>query len=381
MSAFRTPEMAFVAAAAAWPRDDADRAAMATHATQVSDWDRVLRLARVHQVIALVADAASAAAEVEPSLIPAETRVALTAEARSLLALALLQAHETARLAAMLATQGVAASALKGAATAMAAFGKQGLRHATDIDLLVAEDDVPRALAALTGEGYAINGDLAEAKRRGHKDVVLRHPLRGITLELHWRLFQNIRLMPVPNTRVIVDVLPGSPVTTLSPLDEALYLAAHGGEHGWARLKWLADLTALLRRGAVDATTLYETARKRGLARMVGPGLVLAHRIHGTPLPSRLARDCARSWRLRRLIALSWQCLCGAEDGRELTERNGATTAKNLSHYLFSTDPRALWYELRFDLLDRPEGQRLPARAAMLAMRLLHRAPPTRTAP
>lgn len=369
MSAFRTPEMAFVAAAAAWPRQPQDLAALARIAAQGPDWDLVARLARVHHVVALVADALATLPDA-PQL-----RAALAAEARPMLGIALRQARESARLVALLGRHLIATTVLKGAATAATAFGRPGLRQSVDIDLLVPQSQVSAAAALLSGEGYELEGELRDALRRGQKDLVFYHQATDTTLELHWRLFQNPRLLPVPPQTVPVAILPGREVPTLPPLEEAIYLCAHGGEHGWARLKWLADLTALIRSGRIDAASLYDAARRRRLSRMVGPGLVLAHRVHGAPLPPALERDMARDWRMRRLVELSWQCLAGAEDGRELTEREGGTTLKNLSHYLFSADPRNLWHEMRYDLLDRPEGQGLLARIAGLAARLLARKP------
>ncbi|MDF8332459.1 nucleotidyltransferase domain-containing protein [Novosphingobium cyanobacteriorum] len=369
MMPFRTPEMAFVAAACAWPRGPADLATLNRIAAGKPDWQLVARLARVHHVVALVADALASLPEAPP------LRASLAAEAMPLLGIALRQAHETARLVALLGSHLIPTTVLKGAATAARAFGRPGLRQSIDIDLLVPQSQVSAASALLSGEGYVLEGDLQDALRRGHKDLLFHHPGTDTTLELHWRLFQNPRLLPVPAQTVPVEILPGRDVATLPPLEEAIYLCAHGGEHGWARLKWLVDLTALIRCGRIDAQELYETARRRRLTRMVGPGLVLAHRVHGTPLPPALERDMARDWRMRRLVDLSWQCLAGAEDGRELTEREGGTTLKNLSHYLFSADPRNLWHEMRYDLLDRPEGQGLLARIAGLATRLLIRKP------
>lgn len=368
MKPFRTPEMAYVAAACAYPRRAADRARLSPTPQMEStlDWSLVARLAAAHHVTALVADAAPPAAD------PA--RAALAAAIPALLAEALRHAHETHRLAALLEAAGIPVTVLKGAVTAMAAFGRQGLRQAIDIDLLVAPGDVPSALALLAAQGYRLEADPAEAHRRGHKDLPLWHPMRDITLELHWRLFQNPRILPVPAARARVDILPGRSVATLCPLDEALYLCCHGAEHGWERLKWLADLTALLRRGVVQADTLYARARAAGLARMVGPGLVLAHRLHATPLPARLARDLRTDWRMRRLLALAWRTLAGHEDGRTLEQRPGGATAKNLSHYLFSADPRRLWHEARYDLRDRPAGQGLAARLAQIWHNLRRRA-------
>lgn len=344
MSPFRTPEMAFVAAATLWPRGEVERDAMAALAKTGLNMPLLGKLARRHHVSALVASAMPGG---------------VVDDARPLLTQALRHALETARLSGMLEDAGVQVIVVKGAATALSAFGQHGCREALDIDLLVPPDQVGTARRVLEGCGYRARS----APRAHEKDLALHHPETRMIVELHWRLFQNPRVLAdAAHSHRRADLLPGRSVAVLDPTVEALYLCCHGGEHGWERLKWLADIAALIRSGQIDAATLYDEARRRRLARMVGPGLLLAHRVYATPLPPMLARDLKRDWRLRRLAAVAWDCLAGAEDAAELADREGAATRKNLSHYLFSADPRRLWHEARYDLLDSPSGESFGAR-------------------
>ena len=79
-------------------------------------------------------------------------------------------------------------------------------------------------------------------------DVELMSRERNISVELHWRLTYNMALLRGIDARVKTQevALPGGAVRTLA--DDALfaYLCADGALHGWARLKWLADLNAWL---------------------------------------------------------------------------------------------------------------------------------------
>lgn len=341
---FLTAEMACLATATLWPRGEVERDRLAELALVGLNMPLLARLARRHHVSALVASAVPAC----PIPTPA-----------GLLAKGLRLARETARLSALLEAAGVQVTVLKGAATALSAFGQIGFREALDIDLLVPPDHVEAAMRVLQDCGY--RADAPPAAR--DKDIALHHAETAMIVELHWRLFQNPRVLDdaAQSTRRM-EMLPGYPVSVLDPLIEALYLCCHGGEHGWERLKWLADISALIRGGHVDIDVLYDEARQRRLSRMVGPGLLLAHRVYGTPLPPALARDLKRDWRMRRLADVAWDCLAGAEDGAELLDREGAVTRKNLSHYLFSADPRRLWHEARHDLFDGPLGEPFGAR-------------------
>lgn len=374
---FATPEMAFVAAATAWPRDARTRGEVRQRASRVLDWDRMLRLVSCHHVAGLVASAVDDAG----ITLPAAARQALAEDAWTMAAGELRLAFMTGRLCALLEAADIPVQVLKGAATATQAFGGFGLRHSTDIDLLVHPRTIPAAAALLAREGFErtepgapLPGTDDAGPGMRNKDIVLWNPAVGITVELHWRLFQNPSILPdvFDAAPMPVELFPGTRIHALpQPLD-ALYLCLHGGEHGWARLKWLADIAALLRSGKADAATIYADARRRGLHRMAGPGLALAHRIYGTPLPIELAGALRRDWRMRKLVDVSMRCLAGDEDGRELEERPSATTIKNLSHYLVSSDPRHLWRELRYDLADRPAdraGEAGLARFARLARR------------
>lgn len=357
---FATRELAFVAAATRWPRSPADTARTAAIATTVSDWPLVLRLTETHRVVGLVADAVGM---LPGDALPPPDRAALLAEARAQAVDDLRYAHETVRLVHAFEAAEIAVVVLKGAAVAREVFGRFGLRSSIDIDLLVAPADVAEAARILGRMGLARTEPAADASHADlrdrlarHKDFVFWNDRNGHTVELHWRLFQNPMILPAitPMLGRPMELLSGENVPVLPLRTTALYLCVHGGEHGWARLKWLADIGALLRAGAVDADMLYADACTHKVRRMVGPGLVLAHRIYDTALPTALVRHLRHDWRMRRLVDVAWTCLVGEEDGRELEERAFATTRKNLSHYLVSAHPRHLWREFWFDVHDAP---------------------------
>jgi Uncharacterised nucleotidyltransferase len=96
----------------------------------------------------------------------------------------------TARVAAILERQGVAAVPFKGSALARAAYADPALRSpSVDLDLLVRPDDVPAAIEALSHAGYEPPADalwsdglpgLFECSLRARDDWLP-------TIDLHWR--------------------------------------------------------------------------------------------------------------------------------------------------------------------------------------------------
>ena len=114
------------------------------------DWERLI--------------AGAAAWEVEPvafhnllefgDALPGSVREVASNRERSGRAIALTRALVTRELVAALSDAGIHALAVKGAALAVMAYGDVSMRTYSDIDLLVASDDILRARATMVDLGY-----------------------------------------------------------------------------------------------------------------------------------------------------------------------------------------------------------------------------------
>lgn len=88
------------------------------------------------------------------------------------------------------------------------------------------------------------------------------HGASGIIVELHWRLTNNPRLLPPEAARSRQKIVLGDFAgVTLGPDDLLLYLSVRGAKHHWFRLKWLADVHALLARCDAGALAAFSNAR------------------------------------------------------------------------------------------------------------------------
>lgn len=198
---------------------------------------------------------------------------------------------------------------LKGPVVGLEAYGDALVRDGRDVDVLVAPADVAMAAEALERHGLSWRGlrvpgpDALANGGRDHLAFTERLPLlkdvtltwRGVTVEVHWRLTENERLMPVeaewlrdPRRVAVADVLtPVLPFTT-----GWRYLLVHGSCHRWMRLKWLADVTAIaLRHPALVTRDALARLTATGLERCVASGLLVAERVLG-----RFLTDEAREW-------------------------------------------------------------------------------------
>jgi hypothetical protein len=77
---------------------------------------------------------------------------------------------------------------------------------------------------------------------------------------------------------------------TLSEGDLFSYLCTHGTVSRWFRLKWLADIQALLSgKSPEEVARLFDAARSRGAERAAGLALRLCRRLWDLPLPAAVA--------------------------------------------------------------------------------------------
>ena len=266
-----TREFRLVAACCLWPPSDGRDARIRTLAAEPLDWSLVMRLAVRHRVEGLV----SAAFERAGVQLPAAESARLAERARAVAQRSLAQAAESARLQALFDGAGLANLLLKGAAVEALAYGALGRKDAWDIDLLVDPTNIDAAIGVLADAGYEVSaptglspGQFATFVALA-RECELQHAQSGQTVELHWGLADGPVLLPGLSVgSPSQDARVGSLTFRALARDELVaYLCVHGAMHGWARLKWLADLAALI--AAEDDGSL---AALVGRARALGAG-------------------------------------------------------------------------------------------------------------
>lgn len=325
------------------------------------DWRRMLALAERHRVIPALADAVRA----RRMAVPEPFGAALTAGETSAVFDEMAQTATLGEIVGALETDGIAVIVLKGVPLSLAIHGRLGMRTSRDIDLLVAAQDMAPACSRLAAMGFAPRTPLdtrpASLNRliRRQKDIELLSDARRQIVELHWRLFDNRRLMP-QSARPSADrvTLPtGIACSVLPPASNIAYLAIHGAQHGWSRLKWLCDIAGLATLSGPDRIAAhYDDMTVREGRRALAQALILSHWLFGSPLPASVARDHARDWRIRVLVRVALRVMTAA-GADELETIPFGSTHKNLSHYLLRTDPAYLAEEVVFDLLHAaPDG-------------------------
>jgi hypothetical protein len=282
-----TPELALLLVLLRWPAAPAAVAPRLTNPA-VIDWPMFLALVRRHRVVSLVAATLSKAetAGVELGAEGAAAAETLRRHARALARGSLGQIAETVRLMRLLAEAGITCVQLKGAPLSVRAFGQPLLRDGRDIDLLLESRHLPRADALLALAGYrrlkpeAGFGWWSQALYQRYSHEYVFAAASGVTVELKTRLQPAAGLLPLPVADVLrratVVEVAGARLATLGDADMMVYLCAHASRHCWFRLKWLADIGALLG-GPELANGLMADADRLGLAVPALEALRLAH--------------------------------------------------------------------------------------------------------
>ncbi len=339
------------------------------------DWHAFVELVERHRVAPLAFDGLGLAGVEVPADTLAELRaLAFRDRAGALRFVALLD-----RVQRILKAADVEVATIKGPTLAKLAFGDVTLRQSRDLDMLIAVEDVATAIAALRGEGFELvhpaslpTGRHLAVWKTVSKDVSLVDRASGLLVEVHWRLTANPRLLPPVKaaSRRRMD-LGGIAADTLGDDKLLLYLCIHGAQHSWFRLKWLADVHALLARGGPQAIDrFYARAVSQGLAVPAGQMLLLLHAVYGVVLPDAVAQRARASRRVRWLTAIALDML------RMTEEPEGdrvASTRMAIAPLLLRREARYVVSQAAALLIDWPIALALGGSRAALAVSIAMR--------
>ena len=257
--------------------------------------ERAVETAHAHNALGVVLPVIRAAAY----LLPAPLQERLAASESLLAAQALFRETELQVVLEVLDAAGVEAAVVKGAFLASCVYGDFAARPMNDFDLLVQQENLERAAAALHRAGYHCEeGGPVRVPPGG--SLEFRNPA-GQAIELRYDLTQGTRLRGVvkfPEAEMWqrlrkFDTASGGGVVSLEPTDHLLYLAYHAGIlHLFAALVWLVDIDRFIRKflGEIAWDDLPTRARRIGCATCLWHGLGLARQLLGTPVEDSVLR-------------------------------------------------------------------------------------------
>ena len=362
-----SPEFRLAAACAMWPPSDRRIEAIRVAAAGALDWPRFLRVALRHRVVGLVHDGLTRARLDLPPAIAQK----IGAQSTQLVSESLAMAAEALRLQRLFDEADLPVLFVKGASLAMLAFGTLGLSSGQDIDLLVPLETLPAASALVARAGYRRFDpplELSDAQLRlllpMRKDLGFVHQATGLRIELHWRLFLNPYAMAGASFMAASRIVPlngTQGLRTLGEEDLFAYLCMHGALHWWNRLKWLADVNALVVSMPEDGVErLVRAAEAMGAGRAAALALLLCQRLFQTPLPTFMTATLDKSVTMRWLEATALNAMTKGQGEYDPHEVRFGTTRGSLSTFLLSRGWRYHLAELNVQLTNPTDVLTIP---------------------
>lgn len=336
-------ELNAVVACCRWPPSPARDAAVRDAVAAPLDWDLLGRIVARHRVEGLVHDGLRRAGVSPPPAVAA----ALAGAARGIAQENLRFAAASVRLSAALDAAAVPHLFVKGVTLGVLAYGSLGHKKSWDIDLAVEPGAYARACAVLADAGYAPvehEGEVAN-KHSEWADAA------RVTVELHASLVDNALIMPglsVLGPRQEVAVAGGATLPTLAGDELFAYLCVHGGAHAWSRLKWLADVAALIAPAdEAEVARLYARSQAMGAGRSVGQALLLCADLFGRELPPKLEASLRGDPIVRALVRAARGSMTRGGADVELDSMVLGTVPIHATHFFLQRGWRYKWLEAR----------------------------------
>ncbi len=290
----------------------ADEILVRSLAAQVQDWEKFLRYAESHELTSLVGHTLMSDSTCS---LPSAASEYLVRNSREAAQQNLLLTAEVLRIVRALLAQNIRAIPYKGPILASSAYGNLAIRDSCDLDLLLPEKDVRRALRIMPELGYRAEYSLTPVQEarylHGTCEYNFVHESNRTQVEIHWqvvparlglafdfdRLWSRARFLAIGSFQLRV----------LSPEDALLVLSVHGFKHLWSCLKWVCDIANLLASPEeLDWTYIVNEASRMGAMRVLLVALSLANQMCQARAPDsiqpRLGRDPVAASIAREII-------------------------------------------------------------------------------
>ena len=174
--------------------------------------------------------------------------------------------------------RGLSGIVLKGMALTLTLYKETvGVRELSDIDLMLKEEELPQVRQLLEDLGYGMRFDTDMGYLRD-----------GYHIDLHTRFFDRVDKAYCFDTDLAwaTQKSLGDEYVAMGCLEDHFrfcYLAAHGMDHGFSRLKWLLDLGMLAHK--CDGEKLKDMAIKTYSLKTVVVSLASCKVLFGTEFP------------------------------------------------------------------------------------------------
>jgi hypothetical protein len=278
---------------------------------------------------------------------------------------------ESLRLKQLMEAAQIPVLFVKGVSLSVLAYGSLSLKKGRDIDILVPLSSLNDTAGILDQAGYAlVEPEGARGRERLHvwhglsKESVWRNDRRRTIVELHTKLVDNEMLLAgiagAP-PRQHVPVAAGMFLPTLARDELFAYLCVHGAWSGWFRLKWIADVAALLSAcSPEEVERLYWRSQDLGAGRAAAQALLLCEHLFATRMNAALLAELGRDRVNRWLMAGALRKLSGRAVANELGDTRLGTASIHLMHFLLLPGWKFRLRQLRHQFFNQYDRMAVP---------------------
>jgi hypothetical protein len=268
-------------------------------ASQVSDWQDVLRAATLHGIAPLLYTNLKRTC---PDLITNDVMNQLKGMYVSNATKNLSVSVNLLKILNIMMVNDILAIPFKGPLLAEKVYGNVCLRQYSDLDILVKEQDVSKAQDLLIKNGYVPEFKLSGGKGKKYQQVEnsisFFHPKGGPPIDLHWEMTGRYLLKPIEieafEGKLQYSYFLNQKVLSMPDDIMLIYLCIHGTSHCWERLEWLCCFAEMVRkRGGKDLFKIIELAGELGCKRILYLGFYLGYSLFGVALPVKVLENIA----------------------------------------------------------------------------------------
>ncbi|MGB5963994.1 MAG: nucleotidyltransferase family protein [Sulfurimonadaceae bacterium] len=221
----------------------------------------------------------------------------------------MLMSAELLQLMHLFDANSIDAMAFKGPVLGEMAYGSVTLRQYGDLDILIRQKEIEKALTLLQKRGYTPEIELEKSTLESFYNCVNVIGLhRGaVRVEIHWELLSKNYAIDWEEKKLWRESetieINRKPIKMLSFENHILYLCAHGSKHLFERLEWICDIDRAIRsKSDVDWEHLLQEAEALGIKRMLFLGLALSKLFFDLPLPQEIIKKMDNDPEIEGLI-------------------------------------------------------------------------------
>lgn len=270
-------------------------------ATQQIDWNRTVKFAYAHGIFPLLAKNLKYIPNVPMDVQKIVKLTNIDIAQHNLQA-----TGELMRVISLLRDHGIDVITFKGPVLSQMAYGDIVSRQYGDLDILVERGDLAKVGTLLCDAGFVNLLPLSILNNQTClniiKDFTFVHEKSGVTIELHWKLFEKKYGIDLFNQNEIQTIrINNRIVRTIEDEILLVYLCLHGSKHMWERLEWVCDIDRLIRNRTYDWDKVISYALLFRQVDGVFLGFALCRDLFNTELPDRL-QSYINTTRINRLI-------------------------------------------------------------------------------